>query len=57
MYCRSHHVKIDVNSVLNIERAKYMCLNIKKNYLMAPLDRFEYMKMSLAVPRMDQITI
>ncbi len=30
------------NSVLSTEGAKYMCLNIKKNYLAALLDRFEY---------------
>jgi hypothetical protein len=31
------------NSVLSTPGAKYMCLDIKKNYLSAPLDRFEYM--------------
>ncbi len=37
------------NRVLSTEGAKYMCLNIEKIYLSAPLDRFEYMKMPLVL--------
>jgi hypothetical protein len=37
------------NSVLSTEGAKYMCLDIKKFYLTAPLDRFEYIKMPIAL--------
>jgi hypothetical protein len=37
------------NSVLSTEGAKYMCLDIKNFYLTAPLDRFEYMKMPIAL--------
>ena len=41
--------KLMWNSVLSTEGAKYMCLDIKKFYLSAPLDRFEYMKIPLAL--------
>jgi hypothetical protein len=41
--------KLKWNSVLSTEGAKYMCLDIKKFYLSAPLDRFEYMKIPLAL--------
>ncbi len=41
--------KLMWNSVLSTEGAKYMCLDIKNFYLMAPLDRFEYMKMPIAL--------
>jgi hypothetical protein len=37
------------NSILSMVGAKYMCLDIKNFYLSAPLDRFEYMKMPLAL--------
>jgi hypothetical protein len=37
------------NSVLSTKVAKYMCLDIKNFYLSAPLDRYEYMKMPLAL--------
>ena len=37
------------NSVLSTTDAKYMCLDIKNFYLGTPLDRYEYMKMPLAV--------
>ena len=39
------------NSVLSTEGAKYRyrCLDIKNFYLTVPLDRFEYMKMPLAL--------
>jgi hypothetical protein len=41
--------KLMWNSVLGTEGAKYMCLDIKDFYLSAPLDRFEYMKMPIAL--------
>jgi hypothetical protein len=37
------------NIVLNTDGAKYMCLDIKNFYLSTPLDRFEYMKMPIAL--------
>ncbi len=37
------------NSILSTEGAKYMCLDIKKIYLTAPLDRFKYIKMLIAL--------
>jgi hypothetical protein len=37
------------NSVLSTEGAKYMCLDITNFYLLAPLDRYEYMKMPLTL--------
>jgi hypothetical protein len=39
--------KLMWNSVLSMEGAKYMCLDIKKNYLTAPLDRFKHIKMPI----------
>jgi len=41
--------KLMWNSVLSTEGAKYMCLDIKNFYLTAPLDWYEYMKMSLSL--------
>ena len=41
--------KLMWNSVLSTEGAKYMCLDIKNFYLSVPLDRFEYMKIPLAL--------
>jgi hypothetical protein len=41
--------KLMWNSVLSTESAKYMCLNIKNLFLTAPLDRFKYMKMPIAL--------
>jgi hypothetical protein len=41
--------KIMWNSILSTAGAKYMCLDIKNFYLMAPLDQFEYMKMPIAL--------
>ncbi len=41
--------KLMWNSIISTEGAKYMCLNIKSFYLTAPLDRFEYMKMPIAL--------
>ncbi len=40
-------VKLHWNSVMSTPNAKYMCLDIKKNYLTAALEYFEYMKMPL----------
>jgi hypothetical protein len=37
------------NSVLSMEGAKYMCLDIKNFYLTAALDYYEYMKIPLAL--------
>jgi hypothetical protein len=37
------------NSVLSTEGARYMCLDIKKFYLTAALDYYEYMKIPLAL--------
>ncbi len=42
-------LKLMWNSVLSTEGAKYMCLDIKNFYLIAPLDRFKYMKMPLVL--------
>ena len=41
--------KILWNSVLSTPGAKFMGIDIKSFYLTAPLDRYEYMKMPLAV--------
>jgi hypothetical protein len=41
--------KLMWNSLLSTEGAKYMCLDIKNFYLTAPLSRFEYMKMPIAL--------
>jgi hypothetical protein len=41
--------KLMWNSVLSNEGAKYKCLEITNFYLSAPLDRFEYMKIPLAL--------
>ncbi len=39
--------KLHWNSVISTPNAKYMCLDIKKNYLTVALEYFEYMKMPL----------
>jgi hypothetical protein len=39
--------KLHWNTVISTPNAKYMCLNIKKNYPTAALEYFEYMKMPL----------
>jgi hypothetical protein len=39
--------KLHWNSVLSTQKAKYMCLDLKKFYLSAPLDRYEYMRSPL----------
>ena len=41
--------KILWNSVLSTPKAKFMCLDIKKIYLCAPLERYENMKMPLDI--------
>ena len=41
--------KIHWNSVISNKKAKYMCLDIKKNYLTAALKYFKYMKIPLAL--------
>ncbi len=41
--------KLHLNSVISTENAKYMCLDIKKIYLTAALEYFEYMKIPLAL--------
>ena len=41
--------KILWNSVLSTPGAKYMCADIKNFYLETPLDRFEYMRMRIAL--------
>jgi hypothetical protein len=33
--------KLMWNSILSMEGVKYMCLDLKKNYLSAPLNRYE----------------
>jgi hypothetical protein len=35
--------KLHWNTVLSTQKAKYMCLDIKKNYLSTPINRTEYM--------------
>ena len=42
-------LKLMWNSVLSMEGAKYMCLDIKNFYLSTPLNRYEYMKMPLTL--------
>ena len=41
--------KIHWNSVISTPNAQYMCLDIKKNYLTASLEYFEYMKIPLSL--------
>jgi hypothetical protein len=41
--------KIHWNSIISTEWAKYMCLEIKKKYLTAALEYFEYMEIPLAL--------
>jgi hypothetical protein len=41
------NAKLHWNSVVSMDKARYMCLDIKKNYLTAVLDYFEYMKIPL----------
>ncbi len=39
--------KLHWNSVLSTQKAKYMCLDLKKFYLSVPLDQYEYMRIPL----------
>ena len=41
--------KILWNSILSTKNAKYVCLDIKKIYLCALMERFEYMKMPIRI--------
>jgi hypothetical protein len=41
--------KLHWNSVISTENARYMCLDIKKFYLTAALEYFEYMKIPLTL--------
>ncbi len=41
--------KLHWNSVISTENARYMCLDIKKIYLTAALEYFEYMKIPLTL--------
>ncbi len=41
--------KMHWNSIISTKKAKYMCLDIKKIYLTAALEYFEYMKIPLAL--------
>ncbi len=41
--------KLHWNSVLSTQRAKCMCLDIKNFYLLAPLNRYEYMKIPIGL--------
>jgi hypothetical protein len=41
--------KLHWNSVPGTQRAKYMCLDIKNFYLLAPLDQYEYMKIPIGL--------
>ena len=41
--------KILWNSVISTEDARYMCIDIKNFYLGTPLDRFEYMRIPIAL--------
>ena len=41
--------KLHWNSVLSTQQAKYMCLDIKNFYLLAPLNQYEYMKIPISL--------
>ncbi len=41
--------KLHWNSVLSTHKAKYMCLDLKSFYLLAPLERYEYMHISIGM--------
>jgi hypothetical protein len=42
--------KLHWNSMLSTQKAKYMCLNLKKFYLSASLDRYKYIRIPLELP-------
>ncbi len=54
--------KLHWNSMLSTQKAKYMCLNLKKIYLSVPLDQYEYMRIPLelfppwVIAQYDQLT-
>jgi hypothetical protein len=41
--------KLHWNSVLSIQQAKYMCLDLKNFYLSVPLDKVEYMRIPISM--------
>jgi hypothetical protein len=41
--------KLHWNSVLSTQKAKYMCLDLKSFYLLAPLERYEYMRIPIGM--------
>ncbi len=41
--------KLHWNSVLSMQNAKYMCLEIKIFYLLAPLNRYKYMRIQIGL--------
>ena len=41
-------VTLHVNSVISTTRAKYMTMDIKKNYLSSPMNRYEYMRIYIS---------
>ncbi len=49
--CTAHITtsKLHWNSVLSTQQAKYMCLDLKNVYLLAPLDRFKYMHIPIGM--------
>jgi hypothetical protein len=49
MHCRPHHFKIDVEQCTQHSRSQVHVLGHKNFYLSAPLDRFKYMKIPLAL--------
>jgi hypothetical protein len=42
-------VKLHWNSVVSLDKARYMCLDIKKNHITGALEYFEYMKIPLSL--------
>ena len=45
--------KLDTAKLLSTTGAKYMCLDIKKNYLTAKLEYYEYMRMDTTIVQFD----
>jgi hypothetical protein len=48
--------KLHWNSLLSTQKAKYMCLDLKKIYLSAPLDQYEYTRIPLELSPLWIIT-
>jgi hypothetical protein len=44
------------NSVISTPGAKYMCLDVKKNYLGTPMDQFEYLRIPIKLIPLEIIT-